>query len=92
MRSRYTAYATGRLDWVRRTWAGETVPQDLSSGESIKWLGLKVVSSRLIDETHAQVEFVARGRAGSSGAFRMHERSRFEKRDGQWLYVDGDQL
>jgi SEC-C motif-containing protein len=92
MRSRYTAYATGRLDWVRCTWAGETVPKDLSSGEPIKWLGLKVVSSRLIDEMHALVEFVARGRAGSSGAFRMHERSRFEKRDGQWLYVDGDQL
>jgi SEC-C motif-containing protein len=92
MRSRYSAYAAGRMDWVRLTWAPETVPADLSGGESVKWLGLKVVAAQDVDESHAVVEFIARGRAGSGGAFRMHERSRFEKRSGKWLYVDGDQL
>ena len=43
----------------------------------------------MTDETHGIVEFVARGRL-PAGAFRMHEVSRFEKREGVWLYVDGD--
>jgi SEC-C motif-containing protein len=62
----------------------------VANDATIKWLGLSVKSHRDIDETHAEVEFVARGRYGNRGAFRMHERSRFEKRDGKWLYVDGD--
>ena len=90
MRSRYCAYVIGRLDWVRQTWAPETCPDDVANDATIKWLGLSVKSHRDIDETHAEVEFVARGRYGNRGAFRMHERSRFEKRDGKWLYVDGD--
>ena len=37
------------------------------------------------------VEFVALGRhAGEGGGrFRLHERSRFRRADGAWLYVDG---
>ncbi len=91
MRSRYSAYATKNLAWVRHTWAPETVPSDLdeAADSDIKWLGLKVLAAARQDETHGTVEFVARGRL-PSGAFRMHELSRFEKRDGRWVYVDGD--
>ena len=91
MRSRYSAYATRNADWVKRTWAAETAPADLDdvAASDIKWLGLKVLATALQDETHGTVEFVARGRL-PTGAFRMHELSRFEKRDGRWVYVDGD--
>ena len=55
-----------------------------------KWLGLEVRDHRVIDETHAEVEFVARCRAGGARAVRLHERSRFVREDGRWYYVDGD--
>jgi len=37
------------------------------------------------------VEFVARYRVGGR-AVRLHERSRFVREAGRWLYVDGDQF
>lgn len=91
MRSRYSGYALGNSAWVRSTWAPETVPADLESSWDgrIKWLGLKILDAKKTDETHGTVEFIARGRL-PTGAFRMHEVSRFEKRDGIWFYVDGD--
>lgn len=90
MRSRYSAYATGDLSYVKRTWAPETVPPDLDQMQPVTWLGLTVKKARMTDPTHGTVEFVARGRQGGAGAFRLHENSRFESRDGFWLYVDGD--
>jgi len=39
----------------------------------------------------AEVEFVARSRAGGGPAHRLHERSRFVREDdGRWYYVDGE--
>jgi SEC-C motif-containing protein len=43
----------------------------------------------LVDEDHAQVEFVARSRVAGCGQ-RLHEVSRFVKEGGRWLYLDGD--
>ena len=80
------------MGWIAQTWADETRPQDLRHDDQVKWLGLKVIAEQLLDENHATVEFVARGRAGGEGAFRMHEISRFERRHGRWVYVDGDLL
>lgn len=92
MRARYTAYALGHNDFIRASWAMEKCPEGVLADPEYKWIGLKVVSAKDIDETHAEVEFIARARAGSRGSVRMHERSRFEKRDGLWFYVDGDML
>ena len=44
---------------------------------------------RVLDADHATVEFVARSKLGGR-AHRLQELSRFERRDGRWLYVDGD--
>ena len=57
-------------------------------GRAVKWIGLTVKNETQIDATHATVEYIARGRAGSTGAFRLHAVSRFEKREGRWFYVD----
>ena len=54
----------------------------------LKWLGLEVRRRRTIDADHAEVEFVARSKLGGR-AQRLHETSRFERRDGRWVYVDG---
>ena len=93
MASRYSAYALGLEDYVRKTWAPEHCPDDLDlKRDPVKWLGLRILSFSETGPGRAEVEYVARGRPGGAAAFRLHELYRFEKRDGRWLYVDGDML
>ena len=90
MRSRYTAYALGHVEHIRRTWAPETCPADLRLDDEQHWLGLKIrsVEAGGPGDTEGFVEFVARfKRAGR--AVRLLERSRFRQVDGRWLYVSG---
>ena len=91
MRSRYSAFALGLVDYLRATWHPSTCPADLSLEPGTQWLGLEVRQHHIADATHAQVVFVARFRVAGRGQ-RMHERSRFVKEQGRWWYVDGDQL
>lgn len=89
MRSRYSAYVLDRLDYLRATWAPQTCPATLAPNErGLRWLGLDVRRHVAIDADHATVEFVARSKIGGR-AMRLHETSRFERRDGRWLYLDG---
>jgi SEC-C motif domain protein len=91
MRSRYSAYAVGELGHVFRTWHPRTRPLSIEPDPALTWTGLRVVDvvdGRPGDQT-GEVEFVATyERGGSHG--RRHERSRFERRRGRWVYVDGD--
>lgn len=90
MRSRYAAYVLGLTDYLLATWHPRTRPASLTPGEpGLKWLGLEVRRHQPIDDTHAQVEFVARSKLGGR-AHRLHETSRFVREDGRWYYVDGD--
>jgi SEC-C motif-containing protein len=86
MRSRYSAYAVGDLRHVFRTWHPRTRPVDLAPDPQLTWVSLEV-----LDATESEVEFLACFTRGATpGA--LHERSRFERRAGRWLYVDGDDL
>ena len=89
MRSRYTAFVLGGVDHLLATWHVSTRPAELTLEPGVKWLGLEVRDHRVIDEDHAEVEFVARSRAAGRGQ-RLHERSRFVREGGRWYYVDGD--
>lgn len=91
MRSRYSAYARGRADYLFRTWHPRTRPADVSLGDDISWLGLEIddVVAGGADDERGEVEFTAHYRDGD-GVAAMHERSRFERRAGRWCYVDGD--
>jgi SEC-C motif-containing protein len=91
MRSRYSAYARGLDAYLLATWHASTRPLELStaSDEATRWLGLTVKNHRLLDSTHASVEFVARYRIAGRG-YRLGEISRFVCEDGVWFYVDGD--
>lgn len=89
MRSRYSAFACGDADYLFRTWHPRTRPPEVTIDPSIMWTGLQVsdtVAGGPGDDSGV-VEFTARfvsaGHAGS-----MHERSRFERRAGRWLYLD----
>jgi len=91
MRSRYTAYVLGRADYLQATWHPTTRKSDLDLDSPVTWLGLKVVSTRDGNSTDKQgwVEFIARYKIGGR-AHRLHEISRFVRRDGFWVYVSGE--
>ncbi|KAF1700327.1 YchJ family protein [Pseudoxanthomonas suwonensis] len=93
MRSRYSAYVLGLPDYLRATWHPSTRPSALDlddpDGLRVVWLGLAIKSHRSAGD-RAEVEFVARYRAGGRPAVRMTERSRFVREGGRWYYVDGD--
>ena len=89
MRSRYCAFVLGDEAYLLATWDPSTRPSAVSPVAGAKWLGLEVRVVEELDDSHAQGEFVARYRT-SAGAVRLHERSRFVRRDGRWYYVEGD--
>ena len=92
MRSRYSAFVLERADYLLATWHTSQRPATIEFDPGVKWLGLEVRQHRVLDATHAEVEFVARKKSPGSPALRLHERSRFLRADGRWYYVDGDQL
>lgn len=91
MRSRYSAYALDLRDYLFRTWHPRTRPDDLSTAGGIGWLGLEILAT--VDggasDEEGTVEFVARSQ-DPSGEHALHETSRFVRRGGHWVYLDGD--
>jgi SEC-C motif domain protein len=90
MRSRYSAFVEGRRDYLLRTWAEETRPETLEFDPGQRWLGLSIrrTSAGGAADDVGEVEFVARSRVGGRGQ-RLHERSRFRRINGRWVYVGG---
>ena len=88
MRSRYSAYVLGLLDYLLATWHPSTAPGDLELSP-VKWLGLEVRHAQATGDAGV-VEFVARYRDSGKGV-RLHEISRFVREAGRWLYIDGVQ-
>ncbi len=90
MRSRYTAFAVGDTDYLRRSWHSRTRPARLELDPAQRWLLLEVVRTERggpFDDI-GTVEFIAHYRAdGERGS--LHEVSRFVREDGAWVYLDG---
>ena len=91
MRSRYSAFVLGDVPYLLATWHSSQRPAELKLETGGKWLGLEIKRHRVNGADTAEVEFVARFRVGGK-AVRQHERSRFVREDGRWLYVDGEEL
>jgi SEC-C motif-containing protein len=87
MRSRYSAYVLGLIDYLLATWHPSTAPGDLELSP-LKWLGLEVRHAQATGDAGV-VEFVARCRDNGRGV-RLHEISRFVREEGHWLYIDGE--
>lgn len=96
MRSRYSAYVLGNVDYIKATWAEQTKPNidfvELEKSlQNIEYLNLKIISkiggTRKSD--HGQVEFMATFNS-INGEETLHELSNFVKIVGQWFYVDGN--
>ena len=87
MRSRYSAYVLQLVAYLIATWHPSTRPAHLVLDQS-RWLGLQI-KQQATQGDRATVEFIARYKTGGK-ATRLHERSRFEREDGRWYYVDGE--
>lgn len=90
MRSRYTAFTLEHADYLLQTWHPARRPPTLEFNPAQRWLGLKIKDQQAgqAEDSTGIVEFVARYKIDGKG-FRLHERSRFSRESGHWLYVDG---
>lgn len=92
MRSRYSAFVLERATYLLESWVASHRPESIAFDPGVKWLGLDVRAHRATSDTTAEVEFVARQKPATGPAVRLHERSRFVREAGRWLYLDGDAL
>jgi SEC-C motif-containing protein len=91
MRSRYSAFAVGDLDYVWQTWHPRTRPEAVILNDELTWTGLQIVDTvgGQPGDQSGEVEFRARYRQDQRTGT-LHERSRFAVRAHRWFYVDGD--
>jgi SEC-C motif-containing protein len=95
MRSRYSAFSTGDIDYLEQTLMPGT--RDDFDREQVsewakgsEWTGLEVRGTEGggPEDQEGVVEFVARFRTKGK-EYVHHETSSFARRDGRWWYVDG---
>ena len=91
MRARYSAYATGQVDYILETRHPRTRPPRIQLDPAQRWLGLKVIATAQGGEADSDgtVEFVARYKIAGRG-HRLHEVSQFTKLGGKWRYLSGE--
>ena len=95
MRSRYTAFVRGEIDYLMETHdpatrAGVDKKALATWSRDTLWMGLEIVATEAGGETDDTgiVEFIARG-VTNGQPFTQRERSRFRRVDGRWVYTDG---
>jgi SEC-C motif-containing protein len=94
MRSRYSAYVLGRIDYlIRSTLPAQQAALDREAIQAwsaqSQWLGLQVERCEAVagDPDHGFVTFVARW-ADASGEQAQRERSAFVRQAGHWYFID----
>ncbi|WP_344404250.1 YchJ family protein [Streptomyces longisporus] len=87
MRSRYSAFVKRDEAYLLRTWHPRTRPARVDFDPGMRWTGLEILETTdgTAFHTTGTVTFRASFKGGS-----LLERSRFERVDGAWVYVDGD--
>ena len=96
MRSRYSAYAEGRLDYIDRTYHSSQQKHRHSdaveqAATRVTWLGLEILATEKggPGDQQGRVDFIARY-AENGVEHAMRERSRFVREQGRWVYLDGE--
>lgn len=93
MRSRYTAYSLGNIDYIEETMFGPAA-EDFNASQakawalSANWKQLIVVNSFVQNEKLAYVEFMAFYEIDCQQKI-IHEQSEFHYFQGKWRYFDG---
>jgi SEC-C motif domain protein len=93
MRSRFTAYALDKTQYVQDTWDASTRPKPEKTQlaeENIDWQRLEIIDTKKGESNDSKgiVEFKA-FYLNNGEAYRLHEVSRFVKTSGRWFYLDG---
>lgn len=95
MRSRYSAYVTGAIDYIVQTHGGRS--EDENERENLEawsreseWMGLEVLSTDQggAEDKTGEVEFKAHYKVDGQ-EHTHHEKAEFKKQDGTWFFVDG---
>jgi len=93
MRSRYSAYVIGNIEYLMISHHSSTRPDKeqkdiLSWTKSVKWLSLEVLKSSKgsASDIEGTVEFKAHFEEDNSKAV-IHEDSKFVKENGYWVYL-----
>ncbi|MEZ4361701.1 MAG: YchJ family protein [Kofleriaceae bacterium] len=96
MRSRYTAYVVGAIDYLVETHdeasrAQVDVAATTAWSRETSWQGLEILDVVAGGEGDREgvVEFIARGVTRGT-PFAQRERSRFRRAEDRWTYVDGE--
>lgn len=93
MRSRFSAFALGDATYLLASWHPSTRPKRLQVDTDVVWRRLQIVDTEAgaHADTTGVVEFRAQYvRHGERSI--LHERSRFTRVKGSWVYVEGDVL
>lgn len=92
MRSRYSAYALGLVEYLLASWHPSTRPPILQLDENCKWIGLRINATKRgeIEDIEGWVDFEARYKINGK-AEKLKENSYFRRVDGKWLYISGEQ-
>ena len=87
MRSRFTAFAIDDAAYVLSSWHPKTRPPDVEPDPGLRWTALDIIdtSGGGLFDAEGIVEFRAHFRDGGRPGD-MHERSRFVRHDGAWVY------
>lgn len=88
MRSRYTAFATGKVDYLLKSWHSSTRPLTLDLPENTQWFDLQITDASEQDQ-RGRVSFKARFKENNEW-FELVETSDFERQDQHWMYIDGN--
>lgn len=94
MRARYSAYATGAIDFLRESNHSRTRHEFDAKGaeewsKGSRWLGLEILRHDSATPNRAHVNFEARYEDKDGETIIHRERSLFEREDGEWRFVTG---
>lgn len=92
MRSRFSAFSLGLIDYLLKTWAQTTRPAEIELDSNIEWTNL-VINGRKKGRKRDQegwVTFMAHYQVHGQPGY-LHEKSYFTRNEeGHWQYVDGE--
>ena len=93
MRSRFSAYSLGHIDYIQKTMRGKAaekfdLQEALLTKAQYKWLDLKIIAAPPAKKDKGFVEFSARYFMNGK-VYTLHEKSEFQFYKNQWYYVDG---
>lgn len=93
MRSRYAAFALGKIKYLTETITGKAAKKFNYQGldewlKNIEWQGLTIIKSRLKSPLNGFVTFEAKY-IENGIQYTICEKSEFKKIGGKWFYIDG---